>query len=106
MSTVALSPAPLQLTRRGRVVVFVAVTALVMLVAVFLGATSVATDSTGGAGQQTEVIMVDAGQTLWSIAADLAADGEVRDMVNQISQLNALDSAMLMAGQELHVPVD
>lgn len=106
MSTVAVSPAPLQLTRRGRVVVFLAVALLVMLAAVFLGATSVATDSAGEGPQQTEVIMVDSGQTLWSIAAERAEDGKVREMVDHIKRLNALDSAMLMAGQELHVPVD
>ena len=39
------------------------------------------------------------------IAAGLADDGEVRAMMTTIRELNALDSSMLVAGQELFVPV-
>ena len=49
--------------------------------------------------------MVGEGDTLWAIASDLAPDGEVREMVATIKELNALDSAMLVAGQTLYVPV-
>ncbi len=49
---------------------------------------------------------VEAGDTLWAIAADLAEDGEVREMVHTIKELNALDSSMLVAGQEIYVPLD
>ena len=113
MSTIALHPTAtsphtarrprLQLTRRGRVVVFVAATALVLLVAVFLGAASVATADSGPT-PQSEVVMVGEGDTLWNIAAGLADDGEVREMVDRIKRLNALDSSALQAGQEIHVP--
>ncbi|WP_110206619.1 LysM peptidoglycan-binding domain-containing protein [Nocardioides daejeonensis] len=105
MSTVALHPVrpALQLTRRGRVVVFLAATALVLLAAIFLGAASVATDDAGSV-TQTRVIMVDEGDTLWAIASDLADDGKVQQMIDAIKRLNALDSAALQVGQELHVP--
>ncbi|MEZ5095612.1 MAG: LysM peptidoglycan-binding domain-containing protein [Nocardioides sp.] len=43
--------------------------------------------------------------TRWGIASELATDGDVRAMVDTIERLNALDSAMLQAGQELRVPV-
>lgn len=113
MSTIALHPTAtrphaqarpqLQLTRRGRFVVFLAATVLVLLVAVFLGAASVATDDSGPT-TETRVVMVGEGDTLWNIAADLADDGEVREMVDQIKRINALDSSALQAGQEIHVP--
>ena len=93
-----------RLTRRGRFVVFVAALLLVLGAALFLGATSVATND-AGTDQPTEAVMVGEGDTLWAIASDLAPDGEVREMVATIKELNALDSAMLVAGQTLYVPV-
>ena len=93
------------LTRRGRFVVFVAALLLVLGAALFLGATSVATND-AGTDQPTEAVMVGEGDTLWAIASDLAPDGEVREMVATIKELNALDSAMLVAGQTLYVPVN
>ena len=93
-----------RLTRRGRFVVFVVSLLFVLGAALFLGATSVATNE-AGTDQPTEAVMVGEGDTLWAIAADLAPDGEVRDMVQTIKEINALDSAMLVAGQTLYVPV-
>ena len=104
---VAARPEPrgeMRLTRRGRFVVFVAALLLVLGAALFLGATSVATDD-AGTDQPTEAVMIGEGDTLWAIASDLAPDGEVREMVATIKELNALDSAMLVAGQTLYVPV-
>jgi hypothetical protein len=93
-----------RLTRRGRFVVFVAALLFVLGAALFLGATSVATND-AGTDQPTRAVMVGEGDTLWAIASDLAPDGEVRDMVATIRELNALDSAMLVAGQTIYVPV-
>jgi hypothetical protein len=93
-----------RLTRRGRLVVFLASLMLVLGAALFLGATSVATGEKG-TDQPTEKVMVGEGDTLWDIAAGLADDGEVRAMMTTIRELNALDSSMLVAGQELFVPV-
>ena len=93
-----------RLTRRGRLVVFLACLALVLGAALFVGANSVAT-SEGGAEQPTERIVVGTGDTLWDIAAARAESGEIRSMMHDIKQLNALESSMLLAGQELHVPL-
>ena len=94
-----------RLTRRGRLVVFIASLFLVLGAALFLGATSVATGETGGAEQPTRVVMVGEGDTLWAIASAAAGDGDVRDMMHTIKELNALDSSMLVAGQKIFVPV-
>ncbi|MCC2322028.1 LysM peptidoglycan-binding domain-containing protein [Cellulomonas xiejunii] len=56
----------------------------------------------------TEVRRVEVapGQTLWGIAADVAAPGEdVRDVVLELMALNELPSAGLQAGQRIVVPV-
>ena len=49
--------------------------------------------------------MVGTGDTLWGIAAELDADGDVRSTMREIERLNALDSVALSAGQKLRVPV-
>jgi hypothetical protein len=117
MSTMTLTPtyvarprsaAPrsqVRLTRRGRLVVFVLALAFVLTAGLFLSTRSTATSTSGG-DVETRVVQVGAGETLWGIASELADDGDVRSMVDEIEQLNALDSSMLIAGQELHVPVD
>ena len=76
-----------------------------LAVGIFWASGSVATGEPGTA-EPTQVVLVGSGDTLWGIASDLAEDGEVRAMIDRISRLNALDSGMLVAGQELVVPVD
>ncbi|QIX27969.1 LysM peptidoglycan-binding domain-containing protein [Nocardioides sp. JQ2195] len=94
----------LRLTRRGRVVIFIAALLVVMGAALLLANASTATNH-AGVDQPTRAVVVESGDTLWSIAGDLAGDGEVRDMVHEIKQLNALDSSMLMTGQTIFVPI-
>ncbi len=93
----------LRLTRRGRLVVFVGALSLLLMVAFFWGAGSVATDRSGSP-EPTRVVMVEEGDTLWAIASELAGDGDVRAMVDRIERLNALDSSMLLTGQKIRVP--
>ena len=51
--------------------------------------------------------MVAPGDTLWGIAAGVAAPGEdVRDVVLELISLNRLPSGGLQAGQTIVVPVD
>jgi hypothetical protein len=112
MSTMTISPhtprttrGHVRLTRRGRLVVLAFALLAVLTVGVLLASGSVATDRPG-TPEPTRVITVDAGQTLWDIAAGLADDGDVRSMVDHIEHLNALDSGMLVAGQRLVVPLE
>ena len=114
MSTLSLAPAftPLarparstvRLTRRGRLTVFL-LSLLVALTAAFVLAGGAV--GTGEAGQPapTEIVQVAPGDTLWGIASDLATDGDVRGVMNEIERLNALESTGLAAGQKLRVPV-
>ncbi|WP_067435645.1 LysM peptidoglycan-binding domain-containing protein [Nocardioides jensenii] len=104
-STTQRSAGQVRLTRRGRLAVFVAAMLVVLAAAFLFGASSMATNH-AGVDQPTRAVTVEAGDTLWAIAADLAEDGEVREMVHTIKELNALDSSMLVAGQEIYVPLD
>ena len=49
-------------------------------------------------------VVVQPGDTLWSIASPVAADGDVRAVVAEIRQLNGLSSADLVPGQTLRLP--
>jgi nucleoid-associated protein YgaU len=49
-------------------------------------------------------VVVQPGDTLWSIASPVAADGDVRAVVAEIRQLNDLSSADLVPGQTLQLP--
>lgn len=94
-----------RLTRRGRLVVFAAALVAVLAFGVIVSSAVVAT---GDAGEPpaTEVVMVQPGETLWQIASDIHPGGDLRDTVDDIMRLNALDSpAGLQMGAELHLPV-
>ncbi|GGO72200.1 LysM peptidoglycan-binding domain-containing protein [Nocardioides deserti] len=94
-----------RLTRRGRLTVFVLALIAVLAAGIFIAAGSVATEE-AGTPEPTRVVMVGTGETLWGIAAELADDGDVRSTMREIERLNALDSAVLDAGQRLVVPLD
>ncbi len=93
-----------RLTRRGQLAVVLAGLMLMLTTAFVWGGGSAATEH-AGVPEATRVVTVAPGDTLWDIAADLAEDGEVRSMVDRIERLNALDSAMLQAGQRIRVPI-
>jgi predicted Zn-dependent protease len=107
MTTMTLNPAPtsVRLTRRGRLVVLTVAVLAVLAFGIFLSSGSMATEQPG-TPEPTRVVMVGTGDTLWDIAASIADDGDVREMVSRIQDLNALDGGMVVAGQRLRVPVE
>ena len=96
-----------RLTRRGRVVVVGFGLLVAFVLGVVLASGSLATDKQGT--PQVEVVTVQPGDTLWDIAGDAAAatgGDDVRSMMDRIRDLNALDSSVVYAGQDLRVPTD
>lgn len=113
IATAATIPAPqlvqgqrrqVRLTRRGRVVVVLAALVLALVVGIALSGVSSASEE-AGAAPATEVVVINEGDTLWGIAAEVAEDGQVRSMVTEIRELNDLDSSVVTLGQKIHVPV-
>ncbi len=116
MSTLSLAPAfiptatvrrpvsTVRLTRRGRLTVFLT-SLLIALCAAFVLAGGAVGTGESGQPAPTEIVQVAPGDTLWEIASDIATDGDVRGVMNQIERLNALESTGLAAGQKLRVPV-
>jgi len=96
--------APLRLTRRGRFVL-----SLLALLAVALGAVlfaSVADADAPSAPQEVTVHTVASGESLWQIASAATPVGDdVRDMMDDVMELNDLADSQLSVGQQLVVPV-
>jgi LysM repeat protein len=91
--------APLRLTRRGVVVLALAVAALA---AALLSLAALSAPSTGaGRGQQPATVTVHQGDTLWAIAARVAPDRDPRAEVAQLQRRNHLDGVALTPGQVL-----
>ena len=119
MSTLSISPAfetavlarprltrasTVRLTRRGRIVILLGFLAAAFVVMVAFGGWATATlDS--GTPDKVRVIEVQPGDTLYDLAARVTTDGDVNAMVEQIEDLNHLDSSVVYAGQKLRVPV-
>jgi nucleoid-associated protein YgaU len=49
-------------------------------------------------------VVVEPGDTLWSIAESVAGGADVRDVVDRIQELNRLDGSSLVPGQVLQLP--
>ena len=98
-------PAPLRLTERGRRVV----AGLSIAIGLCIAAGTVVTIEVQGADGGLELagastVVVQPGDTLWSIARSVAPDEDPRAVVDAIVDLNGLDSVDLLPGAELQLP--
>ena len=99
------APAPLRLTERGRRVVAGLSIAIGLCIAAGTAVTVELQGADGGlelAGAST--VVVQPGDTLWSIARSVAPDEDPRAVVDAIVDLNGLHSVDLMPGAELQLP--
>jgi hypothetical protein len=103
------APTPLRLTRRGRALARSA--ALVAVVVLCIGLMLAATGAFGSAAAGTQptapatrMIVVQPGQTLWSIAGQVAPNADRRDTIARIVELNALANSSVSAGARIAVP--
>jgi hypothetical protein len=106
-----VQPGRLRLTRRGRrilagfAMLVAAISAMLIWTSVAGGAQTPARGvPPGSAYQGMTQIVVQPGQTLWSIATAAAPSANPWTTVQQISDANALDGAQVQAGQLLWVP--
>lgn len=98
----------LRLTRRGRTVfgamATLAIAALLALVAVMSSPQAQASDASAQADEFSYVV-VQPGESLWSVATSLDASLDPRDLVGEIVQLNQLAGSDVQAGQPIAVPL-
>lgn len=96
------STSRVRLTRRGRLVVLL-VLSILLLVAFSVGRVSSRADGPGRA-RPVPTVVVRAGDTLWSIARRAAPGQDPRVVVARIVSANRLDGATVLVGQRLAVP--
>lgn len=116
MTTIDIASAPvlvpttrLRLTQRGRRVmaVLAALPAVVALsIAMISGGGALASGDHAAPGAEFSTVTVFPGDTLWSIAQEVAPAADPRDVVDAIMRLNALESAQLDAGETLAIPAE
>ncbi|MFE6997748.1 LysM peptidoglycan-binding domain-containing protein [Microbacterium sp. NPDC057659] len=111
MSTIGIAPTAvigtrLRMTRRGRRVLSALVATPVAIGIAYAG---IAGGSALASGERTapvdfETVMVMPGDTLWSIAGEVAPGADPRDVVDEINSLNNLHGGVLQVGQEIAIP--
>jgi Tfp pilus assembly protein FimV len=105
--TTGLPATRLRLTVRGRRVLAAAAALPAVIALAFAivggGAALASRDSGAPAGSFTTVV-VSSGDSLWSIAEEVAPAADPRDVVDAIVRLNALQGVTISAGQRLAIP--
>lgn len=100
----------IRLTRRGRFI-FRGLPLLTLAALLVLGALTLLLPTEAKSSAETPVapasstVTVMHGDSLWSIAADVAPGKDSRDVINHIMQINNLTTAQVEPGQVLEVPV-
>ena len=95
------------LNRRGRL----ARTLVVLSLAIVLLATFGFSAGAGNSDQMSPTsdhfitVIVGPGESLWSLAGQIAVDGDKRSLVDEIISINSLATADVQVGQELRIPL-
>ena len=97
----------MHLNRRGRL----ARTLVVLSLAIVLLATFGFSAGAGNSDQMSPTsdhfitVIVGPGESLWSLAGQIAVDGDKRSLVDEIISINSLATAGVQVGQELRIPI-
>ncbi len=107
-TTTATSTTQVHLTRRGRLALTLALVA-VLFAAFSLGRADSQAAPTAPTADAEQVqtlhqVTVAPGESLWAVAERIAPHADPRDVMEQIAELNDLDSTQLQVGQQLLLP--
>jgi len=111
ISTPRISTSRLRITRRGY-----ALLTLIVAAPLAISALGFAVNGGGAAAENPvsaaslasvtfEHVTVQAGESLWQLAAQIAPAVDTRDVVSDIVHLNQLSSAVVQPGQTLAIPL-
>lgn len=93
-----------RLTRRGRMVVGVLASVPFAAMLVVLGSVSADAGTAEGAAPATGIVVVQAGESLWEIAQQVAPQADPRATITAIRELNGLGGQAVVPGQAIIVP--
>lgn len=97
-----MSSTAVRLTRRGRIALVMVAMAVMVVAGMMLGHGSSQAASPGEAAPRA--VTVQAGQSLWSVAAAIAPHQDPRLVVSKLEAMNNLPSGQVFAGQRLLIP--
>ena len=107
MNTAEDQPMRLRITRRGHVVliafIVLVVGGLAALAAMLGSPQAVASNEAGSA--DFGYVVVQPGESLWSVATELDEAADPRDVIAEIVRLNQLEGSDVQAGQPIAVPL-
>jgi len=87
------------LRNKKRFFIFLAITAFILSFSLYCG------KAYGFREKEHVSITVAKGETIWSIAEDYCAGGDVRRLVYDIKSLNSLEDSFIYEGDTLIIPV-
>jgi hypothetical protein len=95
----------LVITRRGRIVLGTLIALPLLAIAYFFGygASQAGADSTPS-NATFETVTVMPGESLWTVATEVAPNADPQEVVTAIVSLNQLQSATVQPGQKLAIP--
>lgn len=95
----------LRLTRRGRAVLTTLAAIPLIAAALAFGLNGgMATATSTGSSTAFQYVTVEAGQSLWQLALQIAPSADPREVISDVVQLNQLASADVQVGQRLAIP--
>lgn len=93
----------LRMTKRGRTVLLTLVATPVVIAALFFGINAGGATATNSSTPLAKVTVV-GGESLWSLAKQIAPNSDPRDVIADIISVNRLGSADIYPGEQLSVP--
>jgi LysM repeat protein len=93
----------LRMTKRGRAVLLSIVATPVVVAALLFGINAGGATATNSSTPLSRVTVV-GGETLWSLAKQIAPNADPRDVVADIMSVNRLSSADIQPGEQLAIP--
>jgi LysM repeat protein len=93
----------LRMTKRGRAVLLTLVAAPLVIAALVFGIDAGGATATSSSTPLARVTVV-GGETLWSLAKQVAPNADPRDVVADIMSVNRLSTADIQPGEQLAIP--
>jgi LysM repeat protein len=78
---------------------------MILAIVIITGIFCISLGASATQNHKIETITVQSGDTLWSIAANIAPDHDPRQIIAQLQYLNHLDGSVLESGQNLKVEI-